>query len=611
MRAVDVFAPRPDQASPEDRRRARFAIGMALGLTPVMALLAAAQFVSGNPQGGAGSATIGLALGLAPFFYRRWGRLEPLVHGILGFAWAALLYIAISSRGAGINAATVGLAELPLFAVLLTGMRGGGVWAAITCVSELVLAVLGGGGVLVEKVPREGQLFVEYSALVLITLTLFAVGVMYEVRRRQALIEVAEQDRALREAERRQVQAETDAKLAHAEKLATIGRVTAAVAHEINNPLSCLGMNLRFLREELAGSYNPDELERALADSIDGVSRIAHLVTRLRSYARGDADTPEVGATDLAVALDRARKLAEPHTRGRATVHTEVGALPHAKGQERALVQVFLNLLVNAAQALPEGRVGDNRIQLRARQRDGWLEVEVEDNGAGIPPEVLGRIGEPFFSTKPIGEGTGLGVAVSRSTVRAIGGKLAFQSEPGRTVARVLLPVAAAPAPASSPERRRDSSAFGAPEGAEVEAEPVESLPGSDLAGLRILIVDDDDLVARSLQRVLTAHEITAVSSGARALDVLRERSDFDLILCDLMMPGMTGMDLYEVVAEAYPELVGRIVFSTGGAFTDEAREFCERHAARVLGKPVSVEALTRILAEAVDGRPDHAAASG
>jgi nitrogen-specific signal transduction histidine kinase/ActR/RegA family two-component response regulator len=412
---------------------------------------------------------------------------------------------------------------------------------------------------------------------------------MYEVRRRQALTEVAEQNRALREAERRQVQAETDAKLAHAEKLASIGRVTAAVAHEINNPLSCLGMNLRFLREELAGSYNPDELERALADSIDGVSRIAHLVTRLRSYARGDADTPEVGATDLAVALDRARKLAEPHTRGRVTVHTDVGELPHAKGQERALVQVFVNLLVNAAQALPEGRAADNRIHVRACLRDGWLEIEVEDNGPGIPPDVLGRIGEPFFTTKPIGEGTGLGVAVSRSTVRAIGGKLSFESEPGRTVARVLLPVAAAPA--------------------EVEPEPVEPLSGGDLAGLRILIVDDDDLVARSLQRILTAHEITAVSSGAGALDVLRERSDFDLILCDLMMPGMTGMDLYEVVAEAHPALAGRIVFSTGGAFTDGAREFCERHATRVLGKPVSVEALTRILAEAADGRPDHAAA--
>ena len=591
MRAVDVFAARPAQ-SPEDRRRARFAIGMSLGLTPVMALLAIAQFAYGNPEGGAGSAAIGVALGLAPFLHRRWGRLEPLVHGILGFAWVGLLYIAISSRGAGINAATVGLAELPLFAVLLTSVRGGAAWAVIACVSEVFLAALGRAGALVEKIPREGELFVEYSALILITMTLFAIGVMYEVRRRQALLEVAEQDRALREAERRQVQAETDAKLAHAEKLASIGRVTAAVAHEINNPLSCLGMNLRFLREELAGSYNPDELERALADSIDGVSRIAHLVTRLRSYARGDADTPEVGATDLAVALDRARKLAEPNTRGRVTVDAEVGALPHAKGQERALVQVFVNLLVNAAQALPEGRATDNRIHLRATQRDGWLEVEVEDNGPGIPPDVLARIGEPFFTTKPIGEGTGLGVAVSRSTVRAIGGKLSFESEPGRTVARVLLPVAVAA-------------------DAEEEPEPDESLPGRDLAVLRILIVDDDDLVARSLQRILTAHEITAVSSGAGALDVLRERSDFDLILCDLMMPGMTGMDLYEVVVQAHPALAGRIVFSTGGAFTDGAREFCERHAARVLGKPVSVEALTRILAEAADGRPDHAAAPG
>lgn len=586
-----MFVRRADLGSPEDRRRARFAIGMALALTPVMVLLAAAQLVSGNPEGAVGSAAIGLMLGLAPFLYRSWGRLEPIVHGTLAFAWVALLYIAISSRGAGINAATVGLAELPLFAVLLTSVTGGAIWAAITCASELGLAALGRAGRLVERVPPEGQLFVEYSALILITMTLFAIGVMYEVRRRQALVEVAEQDAALRVAERRQVEAETEARLAHAEKLASIGRVTAAVAHEINNPLSCLGMNLRFLREELAGSYNPDELERALADSIDGVSRIAHLVTRLRSYARGDADTPELGSTDLAVALDRARRLAEPHTRGRATVDLELEPIAHAKGQERALVAVFVNLLVNAAQALPEERASANRITVRARPRDSSIEVEVRDNGAGIPAEVLARIGEPFFTTKPIGEGTGLGVAVSKSTIRAIGGRLTFESEPGQTVARVTLPVAVGPA-------RPDAPA-------------AATLPDKDLSGLRILIVDDDELVARSLQRVLTAHEITAVSSGASALDVLDRRADFDLILCDLMMPDMTGMDLYDVLAASHPQLAARIIFSTGGAFTDGAREFCERHSARVLGKPVSVEALTRILVEAAEGRQASAAAPG
>jgi signal transduction histidine kinase/CheY-like chemotaxis protein len=603
-RSLDLFVAPADRASPEDRRRARFAIGMSLALTPVMAALSIIQFASGNPEGGLGSAAIGAVLAAAPIVYRRTGRLGPVVHGVLGFAWVALLAIAITSRGPGINAATVGLAELPIFAVLLTGLRGGAAWAAIVCASDIGLAALGRAGRLVEHVPQPALLFVEYSALLLITLTLFAVGVMYEMRRTQSLREVAEQDRALREAEQRSVQAETDARLAHAEKLASIGRVTAAVAHEINNPLSYLGMNLRFIRDELGCDGSGAEVERALADSLDGVSRIAHLVARLRGYARGDADAPDAGSTDLSAAVDRAVKVAEPHTRGRAAVRCEVEAgLPPARGQEGALVLVFVNLIANAAQALPEERRADNRIDIRAARSGDWLVVEVRDNGSGIPGDVMARLGEPFFTTKPIGEGTGLGLAVSKSTLRAIGGKLEFESEPGRTVARVLLPVSdevlVAAKPQTAPHR-------GAPGRSEIMLSDGCSPGGpitAGLVGLRILIVDDDERVARSLQRVLTGHEITAVSSGQAALEVLDARTDFDLILCDLMMPGMTGMELYERLERDHPEVLGRVVFSTGGAFTAGAREFCERHAARVLPKPVSVEALRRVLVEAAGGR--------
>jgi len=583
-RLLDVFVPPGGLQSPEERRRARFAIAIALSLTPVMASLSITQFAFGNPEGGAGSAAIGLVLALAPALYRVWGRLTPIVHGVLGFGWLALSFIAISSRGAGTNAATVGLAELPLFAVLLAGLRAGAVWAAISCATEIALAAMARADLLVERISPRGQLVVDYSALLVITLTLFAVGVMYEVRRKQALGEVADQDQALREAGRRQVEAETEARLAHAEKLASIGRVTAAVAHEINNPLSYLGMNLLFIREELdSPGRNQDELARALADSIDGVHRITHLVARLRGYARGEAEPSDAGATDIGAALDRAMKLAEPLTRNRAAVRCDWPALPPAAGQEPALVQVFVNLIVNAAQAVPEDRAAENEIAIRARENGEWLVVEIIDNGCGIPSEILPRLGQPFFTTKPIGEGTGLGLAVSQSTLRAIGGKLEFESEPGRTVARVHLPISRSQ---------------------EATSEVAQAAPGPGVvSGLRILIVDDDERVARSLQRILTGHDITIVGGGAAGLDVLRERTDFDLILCDLMMPGMTGMDFYEVVAASHPELVHRMTFVTGGAFTEKGRAFCEKHAARVLAKPVSVDELNRVLAEVAGAR--------
>jgi signal transduction histidine kinase len=265
---------------------------------------------------------------------------------------------------------------------------------------------------------------------------------MYEVWRRQAFADLLAQGEARREAEHRRGQAETDARLAHAEKLASIGRVTAAVAHEINNPLSYLGMNLRFIGEELQQpGHNREEVGRALADSLDGVSRIAELVVRLRSYARADADAPEIGATDLGAALDRAVKLAEPHTRGRTAVRSELDRMPPARGLERALVQVFVNLIVNAAQALSEERASANQIAIQARRSGEWLAVEVHDNGPGIPREVLPRIGEPFFTTKPPGRGMGLGLFLARAVVEAVGGTLDIESVAGEgTSVRVTLP---------------------------------------------------------------------------------------------------------------------------------------------------------------------------
>jgi signal transduction histidine kinase len=448
-RTVDRFVPSASRDAPEDRRRARFAVGMALGLAPIMAALAAIQLAAGHPEGAGGSAALGAVLVAAPFAYRRWPRLGPVVHGGLSCGWLALVAITVSSRGAGINAAGVGLAELPLFAVLLTGMRGGVAWAAVVCATEIGLAGVSSAGHLIERVPPRGLPLVEYSALIIITLTLFAVGVMYEARRDQALAEAVEQARALRAAERKQVEAETDARLAHAERLASIGRVTAAVAHEINNPLSYLGMNLAFVRDELGGpDVDAEEVARALTDSIVGVSQIGQLVARLRSHASADPDSAGSGATSLAAAIHRAVEVVRPASRGRAELRCEIDVLPPARGQEGALVQVLVNLITNAVQAAPEGRAAENLIVVRAVRQGEWLAVEVCDNGPGIPAEVLPRVGEPFFTTRPIGEGSGLGLAVSKSMIRAIGGKLEIESEPGRTIFRVLLPAATVEQPA-------------------------------------------------------------------------------------------------------------------------------------------------------------------
>jgi CheY-like chemotaxis protein len=231
---------------------------------------------------------------------------------------------------------------------------------------------------------------------------------------------------------------------------------------------------------------------------------------------------------------------------------------------------VFVNLLVNAAQAVPEGRPDANRIAVSERLLAGHLVVEVSDTGVGIPAHVLPRIFDPFFSTKPVGTGTGLGLSVCHGIVKGLGGTIEVDSEAGRGARfRVLLPV--------------------------LRSTPSHPLPAARRA--RLLIVDDEPFVGRALSRILAGlHDVTVTLSPLEALSWVERGDRWDLVLCDLMMPEMTGMELEARVAKAAPELVERFVFMTGGAFTRAAREFVESGRA-CIEKPVDPGALRELVA--------------
>jgi len=262
--------------------------------------------------------------------------------------------------------------------------------------------------------------------------------------------------------------------------------------------------------------------------------------------------------------IEWALKLTGNQLRHTAKLVKEIGPAPLVLGNEVRLSQVFVNLLANAAQAI-EGRPQDNEIRIAVATEGGEAVVEVCDTGSGVAPEVADRIFEPFFTTKPPAAGTGLGLSICRNLVEAMDGRIELDaSVPGRTCFRVRLP----PAPLQT-------------------ATPSRPVAVVDHRRVRILVVDDDPLFSRSMRRMLQRdHDVTLVDNGQDAAVMLRDSDAFDLVLCDMMMPGMSGMDLYEEVLVSRPDMAERIVFTTGGAFTRRAADFLALVGNRHITKP-------------------------
>ncbi len=222
--------------------------------------------------------------------------------------------------------------------------------------------------------------------------------------------------------------------LVAAGRLAAVGTMARGVAHEINNPLTYVLSGLQFVAEdlrELGHHLPPDrlaELEAAIADARRGADQVRFIVSDLQAYSR---DRDRLEPVQLEHALDLAASMASNHLRDRVRLLRDYGGVPPVWANEARLGQVFLNLLVNAAQAIPEGRPDQNTIRIRARAEDGWAVVEVKDSGCGIPAHIRERIFDPFFTTKAVGEGTGLGLFIADGIVKGMGGSIRFESEPG------------------------------------------------------------------------------------------------------------------------------------------------------------------------------------
>jgi ligand-binding sensor domain-containing protein/signal transduction histidine kinase/CheY-like chemotaxis protein len=408
--------------------------------------------------------------------------------------------------------------------------------------------------------------------------------------------ELDENLRALRQAQSQLVQAG---------RMAAVGTLAAGVGHEINNPLAYIVSNLEFASTEAAalghelpaggpGSRRLEDMERALREARHGADRVRRIVQDLRTFSRGDEEAR--GPVDVHAVLDSAAKLAGNELSARAQLVKQYGEWAWVDGNESRLAQVFLNLIINAAHALPEGQAAHHQVRLVTRREGERVVAEVRDSGCGIPPEVMSRIFDPFFTTKPVGVGTGLGLALCHRFITAMGGEIAVESEPGKgTVVRVTLRVAVAPVS----------------EGVRPLQEKQE---GARVRG-RVMIVDDDVMVSSAVRRTLAReHEVEVVTSSRQALELLLgpKGKEVDVILCDLMMPDLTGMDLHAQLSQAVPEVALRMVFLTGGAFTPAARAFMDRVANARVDKPFDPQKLREQVrewvAEARRDKPGQAA---
>lgn len=360
---------------------------------------------------------------------------------------------------------------------------------------------------------------------------------------------------------------ELQAQLLLADRLASVGSMAAAVAHEVNNPLAYIKSNLALLESRLGRTSIDGESRELLREVIEGVERIETAVTDLRTFARSEESARAVVLTNV---MDASIRMASNEIRHRALLKRRYESDARVVADESNLGQLFLNLLIAVAQSIPEGEAPGYEIAVRVWVRSpGYVSVEIADTGPGLSDELLERAFEPLQS-QPLR--AGLGLYVCHRIVAGLGGQItAARTKAGGNRFLITLPVS---------------------EQAEVVNFPGRLLSSDRVA--RVLVVDDEDLVVKAMCRALEGHVVVSASSGREAIELLKKGEPFDLVLCDVMMPDLTGADVYEAAREVGMER--RIVFVTGGAFTSSARAFLESVPNRRIEKPFSRDRVRSLL---------------
>jgi PAS domain S-box-containing protein len=388
-------------------------------------------------------------------------------------------------------------------------------------------------------------------------------------------------------AERKRVQLRREL----ADRLASLGAMAAGVAHEVNNPLTVVVANSSYISDELVlqraaleaaalpeAVRRLDDISQALFDLRSAARRIGRIVSDLRAVA---APIPGDEGVEVERCIEWALRSTKHEFPEHAQPVTHYHDVPAVSADEVKLGQVFINLLVNAAHATASGNPNRNEVTITTSlDDDGWVAVAISDTGIGIAKENLGRIFEPFFTTKPVGVGTGLGLSICQGIVKSFGGELRVESEEGRgSTFVVLLP----PATATRADSRVPT--------------------GTRLIRGKILVVDDEDMVLRALTRILNDHDVVCTDSALDALGFVERGDAFDLILSDVLMPKMSGIEFYEALLVQNPALARRVVFFSAG--TAKVDDFLRSVPNTRIEKPFDVDGLRETVQRLLRGQAE------
>jgi two-component system NtrC family sensor kinase len=378
---------------------------------------------------------------------------------------------------------------------------------------------------------------------------------------------------------------EAELQLLHTSRLAALGQLATGIAHEVNNPAATLLSCQEALLEDLAQvrsivvdgtcpaptHHSLEDLitnaQSAVKDSLESIHRIASVVNNLRGYAAIDAQA--ISQVDVNDVVHVALSLARPELKAVRSVRVSLRAHRTLPADHSKLGQVVVNLLLNAAYAVRNTR--DSELLVETEDNGGGIVIRVSDNGEGIPLSLRSRVFDPFFTTKPASVGTGLGLSVATDIVTKHRGHLSLaDSVLGGSSFEVYIPC--------------DTGFSFRP------TAPTKELPARTC---RVLIVDDEPTLVRAYRRLLSkSHQVVGAFGGDEALAILARDDDFDLILCDLMMPRVDGAAVYRHLLRWQPHLVPQLLFCTGGPTTPECRQFLAETQVDVVIKPVTQEVL-------------------
>lgn len=367
---------------------------------------------------------------------------------------------------------------------------------------------------------------------------------------------------------------ELQSQLLLSDRLATVGTMAAAVAHEVNNPLFYVSSSLETLQEQLKHIASAESLQVLAKDALDGARRIEKAMRDMSTFVRSPEEL--VRPVSVTQVLDASVRLASNEIRHRAVLTKNYQQDGEVNADESALAQLFLNLLIVSAQSIPEGCAHKNHITVSVCVRGGEVHVHISDSSPGLPPDELERAFDPFAGGADRLR-AGMGLYVCQRIVSTLGGQIrasSSTSEGNRFYVRLPLCNPAEDA-ASRPNLRL------------VPSRPV-----------RVLVVDDEELVLRAFLRTLEGHEVDCARSGSEAIEMLHTREPYDLVLCDVMMPDMNGEDVFLAAAAISDSLQERFVFVTGGAFTKEANNFLNRVSNRRIEKPFSKASIRELIAQ-------------